>query len=129
MKNKTALLLIELSILLAVFAVAAAVCLRLFAWADTTAKQDARRDAALLHAQNAAQELKLARGDLEKAAQRFGGEVINGLWEKKLEDGCLLRAQGVETEVDYLGVASITVLGSDGSVLARLDACWQEDGP
>lgn len=129
MKNKTALLLIELALLVAVFAVAAAVCLRLFAWADTTAKEDARRDTALLHAQNAAQEIKRSQGDLEQAAQRMGGEVKAGLWELQLEDGALLRAESWETECDYLGMARITVLGSDGSVLAQLDACWQEDGP
>lgn len=129
MKNKTALLLIELSILLAVFAVAAAVCLRLFAWADTTSKQDAQQDAALLYAQNAAQEIKRSRGDLEQAAQRFGGQVTGGLWELPLEDGALLRAEGRETDTEYLGMARVTVFDGDGSVLVRLDTCWQEDGP
>lgn len=129
MKNKTGLLLIELSVLVAVFALAAAVCLRLFAWADTAAKQDDRQDTALLQAQNAAQQVKLVRGDMEQAAQRFGGQASGGLWELALEDGAVLRAQRRETDTQYLGMASITVLGADGSVLARLDACWQEDGP
>ncbi len=129
MKNKTALLLIELALLIAVFAVAAAVCLRLFAWADTTSKEDAQRDTALLQAQNAAQEIKRSRGDLEQAAQRFGGQVTGGLWEAPLEDGCVLRAERKETDTKYLGMASITVFASDGSILVQLDACWQEDGP
>ncbi len=129
MKNKTALLLIELALLIAVFAVAAAVCLRLFAWADTTSKEDAQRDAALLHAQNAAQEIKRSRGDLEQAAQRFGGQVTGGLWEAPLEDGCVLQVEGCKTDTEYLGMARITVYDSNGLVLAQLDACWQEDGP
>lgn len=128
MKNKTALLLIELALLIAVFAVAAAVCLGLFAWADTTSKEDTQRDTALLHAQNAAQEIKLAKGDLEQAAARLGGDVVGGIWEKKLEDGCILRVESRETDTKYLGRARVTVLDTDGSVLARIDACWQEDG-
>lgn len=129
MKNKTALLLIELALLVAVFAVAAAVCLRLFAWADATSQKDARQDAALFHAQNAAQEIKRTQGDLEQAAQRFGGQVIGGLWELPLEDGAVLRAESRETDTEYLGMARVTVFDGDGSVLAQLDTCWQEDGP
>lgn len=129
MKNKTALLLIELALLVAVFAGAAAVCLRLFAWADATSRKDARQDQALLHAQNAAQEIKLAKGDLEQAAARLGGDVVGGIWEKKLEDGCILRVESRGTDTKYLGMARVTVLDTDGSVLAQLDACWQEDGP
>ncbi len=129
MKNKTALLLIELVLLVAVFAAAAAICLRLFAWADAASRKDTRQDQALLHAQNAAQEIKLAKGDLEQAAARLGGEVSGGIWEKKLEDGCVLRVESRETDTKYLGMASITVLDTDGSALARIDACWQEDGP
>lgn len=129
MKNKTALLLTELAILLAAFALAAAVCLRLFAWADTASGQDARKDTALVYAQNAVQALKLTRGDLAQAAQRYGGEVKDGLWELMLEDGSLLRARNRETDTELLGRATVTVVAQDGSVLAELDACWQEDGP
>lgn len=129
MKNKTALLLIELALLAAVFAGAAAVCLRLFAWADEASQKDARQDQAVLYAQNAAQEIKLAKGDLEQAAARLGGEVSGGIWEKKLENGCILRVESRGTDTKYLGMASIAVLDTDGSVLARIDACWQEDGP
>lgn len=128
MKNKTALLLMELAVLVGVFALTTAMCLRLFAWADTTAREDALRDTALLHAHNAAQEIKLARGDLKQAARQYGGIATEAVWELPLEDGCLLRAEK-QARTDYLGVAQITVLAGDGSVLIRLDACWQEDGP
>ena len=47
----------------------------------------------------------------------------------KKEKRCILRVESQETDTKYLGMARVTVLDGDGSELARIDACWQEDGP
>ncbi len=129
MKNRSVLLLMEQAILLVVFALAAAVCLRLFVWADGASKQDAQRDYALFQAQNAAEEIKTAGGDLEKAAQSYGGSVSQGLWRLPLEEGCCLQAALENSENPYLGQARVQVLGAKGDILAEITVRWQEDGP
>lgn len=58
MKNKSTLLLMEQLIMVLVFALATALCLRVFVKADEISLQTARQDRAVLLAQNAAEQLK-----------------------------------------------------------------------
>ncbi len=127
MKNKTTLLLMEQAILLVVFALAAAVCLRLFVWADGASKQDARQDHAVFQAQNAAEEVKAFRGNLEAAAQSYGGSVQGGIWRAELKEGYTLQVTPQKGEVSCLGRAKVEILGPDGSILAEIPVCWQEE--
>ncbi len=129
MKNRSPLLLMEQAILLVVFTLAAAVCLRLFVWADGTSKQDAQRDYAIFQAQNAAEEIQSAGGDLEKAAQSYGGSVVRGVWQAELEDGCLMQAVRQESGRRYLGRARVEILDKNGEILAELTVSWQEGKP
>ena len=67
MKNKSSLLLMEQLIMILVFALAAALCLQAFAQAKIISEETARRDQAVILAQNAAQLLKATGGDTEQA--------------------------------------------------------------
>ena len=75
MKSKASLLLMEQLVLLLVFAAAAALCLRIFVHADMISKQTARRDEAVIMAQNAAEMLK-STGDPQLARQMFTDEEL-----------------------------------------------------
>lgn len=67
MKNKTSLLLMELLIMLLVFALSAAICLQVFAKARAISTSAADLDSAVILAQNAAEVLKTTAGDIDAA--------------------------------------------------------------
>lgn len=58
MKSRASLVLMEQLLMVLVFALASAVCLQLFVKADSLAQETARRDEAVVIAQNAAELLK-----------------------------------------------------------------------
>ena len=133
-KNRAALALIEQSVMLLVFALAAVLCLRGFLWADETAADLAARDQALLLAQNTAEVLKASGGDLEQTAARCGGIPHNGqlviLYDENwaVTDDMhtyTLRAAPEESGLDYLGQAVVQVQQNERT-LALLEVCWQE---
>ena len=68
MKNRTSLLLMEQLVMVLVFALAAAVCLLIFAQARNLSREAASTDEAVILAQNAAEVLKATGGD-QKTAQ------------------------------------------------------------
>ncbi len=80
MKDKTALALIEQAVMLLVFLLAAALCLRAFAWADSASRHREAADRALTQAQSAAEQIKHRKGDLEAAAASWGGSVDGRGW-------------------------------------------------
>ena len=134
MKNRATLSLIELSIMLVVFALAAVLCLKGFLWADETAAQAADRDQALVLAQNTAEVLKARGGDAQAAAELLGGIAQDGtlviLYD---EDWAItddmhtysLRCEPVDSGLPLLGRASVRVLQGE-ETLAQLEVCWQE---
>ncbi len=138
MKRSASLVLVELLIMLTVFAVAAALCLRAFVWSDNNSKQSAAEDLSLHQIQNAAETLKHCHGDFALAAQTYGGRWDGGSWDIAYDDNWnittentvyLLRVIPVTCETDYLGQANLTVVDQEGSVLAEISVCWQEVSP
>ncbi len=134
MKRNASLVLLELVIMLLVFSVAAAMCVRAFAWADEHSRLSANEDMALLQAQNAAQALKAACGDYAQAARCCGGQW-DKIWQIHYDEAwCmvpseaafLLQVQPVDSENALLGKARLTVTDPEGTVLAELTVCWQE---
>ena len=134
MRNKAPLAMMELSIMLLVFALCAVACLRCFLWADRQSALSAARDEALLRAQCAAELLKDNRGDFSACAQRYGGEwddeawVIryNGSWAQTDTDHTYtLRCTRQDSGHPLLGLARVEVF-SGGESLVRLEPAWQE---
>ena len=70
--SKTPLFLMELIIMLLVFSISAAICLKVFAGAKRIADDSRRLDAAVMMAQTAAEYWKSTYGDMDKTAEMMG---------------------------------------------------------
>lgn len=142
MKSKAPLSLIEQAIMLVVFAVAAVLCLQAFVWADSASKDMADRDAALIHAQSAAEVLKSCGGDMAHAqaaaAELLGGRVEQGMWyilydtswnpvEEWSDAAYSLHVQGVPTGVEGFWKAAVWVdaCGEREMTLCSIPIAWQ----
>jgi len=133
MKNKSILSLVELSVMMLVFALAAVLCMQAFLWANDTARESVMRDEALLRAQNAVELIKHSNGDMEKAAELLNTTVKeNNLtvfytenWEQTTSpDTYLLIVTPIESENKLLGKAEAAVFYED-TCLVTITAAWQ----
>lgn len=135
MKNKAPLALMELLIMLLVFALAAALCLQAFSTARQTSLENELRDSALLHAQNAAELVKYHHGDFSAAKEHFGGSAEDRRWTVSFDKNwSITSAEGLyrleavreDSDIPLLGMATISVTDSAGNVLCSLPLAWQE---
>ncbi len=134
MKRNSSLLLLELTVMLLVFAAASALCVSLFFRADSLGRESAAADSALIMAENAAEVLKSCSGDFGRAAEIHGGTAGDTWILRYGEDGSVspdgdayrLEAVGEESKLSGLGKARITVYGDDGAALVSLTVAWQE---
>ena len=137
MKNKTPLLLIEQTIMLLILIVAAALCLRIFAWSDARATDNQNRDNAILQLQSAAEVLKDHQGDFSAAAKNHGGTAdltqwhiaFDAGWSQTNGDAAYQLLATHQDAPSYLGCALLEISDSNGTVLETLTVCWQEDAP
>lgn len=134
MKGKTALTLMEQAIMLLILALAAALCLQAFLWADTQSRQNSSRDRALTQLQSTAEVLKAHNGDFSAASATYGGQAENGQWQifwdenwaqAQTPDTYRLLAVSQDSHSPYLGSAVLTLL-QDDTELCSLTVCWQE---
>lgn len=118
MRSKAPLALIEQTVMLLVFALAAALCVRIFVYADQTSRYHEARDRAVLEAQNAAEMLK-----------RFGGSVEKSYDEswQPTEGEAAYRLSTVYTDSGdtYLWTAEVSVSTAEGDVLFTLPVAGQ----
>ena len=119
------LVLIELSVMLFAMAMASALCLKVFLWADASSKENATRDMALVQMQSAAEVLKNQK-DYARAA-----DLLEGTW-----DGSHLRILQADYEICIvprsseqpgLQCAHMEAICRE-QVLVSFDICWQEAG-
>ncbi len=115
MKNKTSLLLMEQLVMVLVFALAAALCLGVFVEADRISRETARRDEAVLIAQNAAELLKATSGDVEQTLAILGSAAAD----------YRLEIENLESGSPLLGKAEIRIYLEDAQLFA-LQTGWQE---
>ncbi|MBQ9979723.1 MAG: hypothetical protein IJP23_01500 [Oscillospiraceae bacterium] len=134
MRSRAPLALIEQVVMLAVFVLAAVLCLSCFVWADARSKDNARRDSALLELQNVAETIKYCDGDMDAAADMYAGSwdgesltvLYDGKWNEASENAeYILVARETESESGLLGRAELAVYHGEDS-LATLEICWQE---
>ena len=138
MKNKTALSLIEQTVMLLAFAFAAAVCLRAFVWSDRQSRLSAARDEAALRCQCAAEVLKSTRGSFADAAEELGGEVSGDTWLLRYDEDWVvtdamdapyrLTVTGLDSGEPGLGSALVAA-DSGTERLFELTVGWQEAIP
>lgn len=126
MKNKAPLALIELTVMVLIFAVSAALCLQAFVWSDVRSSETAERDSAILHGETVAEVIKSCRGDFDAAAGMLDGENAEGVLRVYFDGELCAQACFAETENPLLGMAEITVADEAGQELFALTVCWQE---
>ena len=138
MKSKAPLALMELILMVLVFALAAGLCLQVFVFAGQVSRNCEAKDRAMLVVQNAAEVWKINDGDAQKCVQKLGGEVdasvwqigYDATWEKTpvSEAEYLVRAVPIETNDPLLGFATVSAQTADGESLFQVDIAWQEAG-
>jgi hypothetical protein len=135
MRGKAALSLIEQSIMLLVFAFAAAICLKAFVWADNKSALEQAQDMATVQLETAAETIKYYRGNFEVTAAELGGKAQGDeLYVNYGEDWAVgsaspcyfLKAARLDSGNELLGQARLELTDSDGEVLSTLAVCWQE---
>ena len=135
MRSRAPLALMEQTVMVLIFALAAALCLRAFALADGISRQVEATDRAVLWAESAADTLKARNGDLSRAAAELGGELdgqrgtilLDENWQETAgEPAYILTARPVQTGRPLLGKAQIDVVQKNGERLFSLEVCWQE---
>ena len=137
MRSKAPLALMEQVVMVLVFALAAAVCLRIFAFSYQMSERNKDIDHAVLLAQNTAESIK-AYGGVEEAAGATGGEIRQTMWSayydaelKPVPDRELacyeVHTLPVNSGVEGLSRAVIDVLRRDGNEpLFSITVAWQE---
>ncbi len=127
MRGKSPLVIMEIVVMLLVFAVAAAMCLGAFALAEDISEQTELRSEAVLRAQNCAETLRQLDGDFAGAAESLGGSW-NGETLSAQYPGLSLEAAETESGHELLGKARITVSDDGGEELFTLECAWQRGG-
>lgn len=144
MRSKTPLVLMEQAVMVLVFALAAALCLQVFALADRSSRHNEAVDRAVQVCQSAAETLKAAGGDVahaqQAAAARMGGAVEEDLWYVLynedwkpvggVEDASYaLYVRGAAAQTDGPVKADVWAEScEDGVPLFSLTVAWQEVG-
>ena len=115
MKSKASLLLMEQLVMILIFAVAAALCLQIFAGAQNLSRETKVQDEAVILAQNAAELLKATGGDIQ-AAQDLGQSPYS------------VEIVPQESSVSGLKQVQIQIFAEETLVFS-LETAWQEVTP
>ena len=135
MKNKAPLTLMEQLTMILVFAIAAAVCLRLFMLANTLSENAASKEQAVAAVQNAAEALKLVNGDFDQLAAEFGGERTDEGWQISCDENWnadagkavyTVKTYAFDDEIPLMGSAHVSAEDKNGKQLFQIMVCWQE---
>lgn len=137
MKNKAPLALMEQLIMILVFALASALCLRLFVYSDRVSVSGAARDQAAAVVQNAAEALKLSGGSMESLAGLLGGEADADIWRMGYDSSWqetdekrpafIAEAKITGDDIPLMGSAEVSARTADGKPLFQVTVCWQEE--
>lgn len=135
MRSKAPLALMEQMVMLAVFALAAALCLQAFVQSEMMSRESEARSRAAALCQNAAELMRHAGGELS-ALEELGatreGEGFSAYYGEgwglgdPVEWAYRLTVRPVESGTSGLGKASVCVSKADGTVLFELETAWQE---
>lgn len=116
MKHKGSLVLMELLVMVLVFALAAAGCIRCFLWAKLASEETGLLDQAVALARNTAEAVKLTGGDTDRALE---------LVQVPLELTIVFCP--LPPEIPGLGEMEIVIEQAQGQPLFSVTAAWQED--
>ena len=137
MRTKSPLALMEQLVMVLVFALAAALCLRVFVFSNQMSERNRDVDNAVLLAQNTAEMLK-AYGGVEEAAAVAGGNIRQMMWSSYYDEDLNpvpdqasayyeVHTLPENSGVEGLGQAAIEVFRYDGNKgLFFITVAWQE---
>lgn len=134
MRSKTPLALMEQVIMVLVFALAAALCMRAFVLSGSISRTCEERDRALPAVQTVAETLKLCRGDFGRT-EKTAETVLNnvdvvldhaGTWETIDGDRIRIGVAPVESGSPLMGCAELTAVNSQGEMILTVTVAWQE---
>lgn len=125
MKHKSQLRIIEQTIMILVFAIAAAICLKAFLATSEISGAIRLKDLAVTQVQNTAEILKATHGDYEKAAERLNGKFEENRLVTECE-GFSVYARPAEGE-GRVPRAVITAEDKAGNKVFEVTAAWQEE--
>lgn len=129
MKNKASLVLMEQLVMILVFSVAAALCLRIFVWSDRTSREMELRDRAVVLCQNAAEIIK-AEASLEAGAQRLNADMQGNHWSCVHGEDLWLELEEKKAGIHGLGAAEIRARSvKTEEILFSVTVGWQEVAP
>lgn len=127
MKSKSPLALMEMLVMVLVFALAAALCLSAFALSERLSETNETRDQAVLAAQTAAEVLKSCGGDYEQAARLLDGVWSGGTLAVHTNGKFSLFVTPVDGGHSLLGSALVEVYSDrNDNLLFDLTVAWQE---
>ena len=121
MKRTSYAPLLEMAVMIPVFALICAGALQLFAWAGSTAKDEKAYTMASLAAAAKAEELKSLH-----QAQSCTVRLDADFRETKNDPSYTLQVEPKESGQPLLGRAVITVKTAQGGDIYRLECAWQE---
>ena len=126
MRSKAPLTLIELCIMVLIFAFAAALCMRGFVWSELTAEKNTATDNAAVCIQNAAEMVKYTKGECISSEGYPKYDDVN--WnECSSEDAVFVLSASQPEKIPGLGKTELFVEDSDGKLLISVDVAWQEE--
>lgn len=135
-RSKVPLVLMEQLVMLLVFALAAAVCLRIFVFADLASRQVQDRDRAAELVQNAAQVLQHTGGDFSRSAELLDAQHreqnslmidYDGEWALATDTMRYTLGASRVSGIPYLGMAEVWCRDEvEDLELFRLKVAWQE---
>jgi hypothetical protein len=136
-RAKESLVLTEMLLMILVFSMAASLCLKAFAWADITSRQNSDLSDAVLQVQNTAETVKVCRGDFGECTRLLGGGeadenrltvYFDREWAVTGVKGAVfcLQVEKIESGEPLLGMAYVRCIYISGERLFSLKVCWQE---
>ena len=136
MKNKAPLSLMEQLMMLLIFALSAALCLQIYVLSGQISRRCEAQGHAVTAVQNAAESVKLCRGDVSRYPQSLGGAGTSRKWEIGYDDNweavppeqAAYRILVIPeaTPLPTLGKAVITAVTETEDILFSVTVSWQE---
>ena len=114
MKNKASLMLIEQLIMLAVFTVTAAVCLKVFSYSNSLSEKIDRKSDACILAQSTAETIKNTQG-----------EILTGGAYTAREGELTVAATEEQSGSSFLGAAKVSVFYGEEELFS-IPVMWQK---
>lgn len=119
-RSKSVMLLLEITIMLLVFAVCAGVCLTLFASSRRMSREAEEQTEAAMWAQSAAEVYKAAGGDLQKAAEALSAKAAGDRLELWLDESWNPGGDDYLLTVTGSGDTATVAVTKDGNTLFSL---------